>query len=103
MLKMPHKDRGAHFVYGACVANVAMAATGLVMMATDTMSRSIAAGIGLGSAAFVGAAKELADRYLNSKEAKAGLAPTHGVSSADFAWTVFGGLCAAMPTFFLGG
>lgn len=101
MLKMPHKDRGAHFVYGACVANVVIALTGIWMNYSGKLSPALAAAIGLGAAVLVGLVKEAHDRYANLQELKLGKAPSHGVSSADLAWTVFGGMCATVPTFLL--
>lgn len=101
MLPVPRKDRSAHFVYGACLVNVFVGLAGLASTALGFDLDVWTAACGLALAVAAGAAKEFADKELNRREVAAGLSPSHGVSSSDFAWTAFGGLCASMPTFLI--
>lgn len=107
MLPMPRKDRAAHFIYGAVVANSAIAVVGLLMLfqqqlfGTSFLSARVAAAVGVGASALVGFAKERVDDWLNQKELEKGRRPSHSVSSADFAWTVLGGASASLPTLFV--
>lgn len=109
-LPLPRHDRLAHFWYGANICAASSLASRLafrifpqlvdLLNGVAVMLACLA--IGLIVCSVFAAVKEwVLDAGANEKAIAAGLPPPHGVERADAAWTIYGGLCVAVPPMLL--